>query len=131
MMKYLFDASAIFAALKPESIAKLSGNYTIELAKYEVGNIIWKEKTVHKRMNGKEQEAMLDLAASALKTMQILKLDGHENYVLRLASEIHDTFYDASYAHFAEAMSVPLVTMDEKLSKKIGGRIAVKAVSEI
>lgn len=131
MMRYLFDASAIFATLKPENIRKLSGNYTTELAKYEVGNIIWKERALHKRMNEKEQEELLDLAANALKTMQILKLDGHENSVLRLATEIRDTFYDASYVHFAEAMSVPLVTGDGKLSKRIGGRIAVRDVSEI
>ncbi|MCL5430243.1 MAG: hypothetical protein M1504_02060 [Candidatus Marsarchaeota archaeon] len=85
-MRYVFDASAIFAALKPDTIDKLCGNYTTELAKYEVDNIIWKEKSVHKRMNSAEQEVLLDLAASALRTMQILKIDGHETYVLKLAS---------------------------------------------
>lgn len=130
-MRYLFDASAIFSALRPDTVWKLAGNYTIELAKYEVGNIIWKEKTVHKRMDDKEQGGLLDLAASALKTMQILKIDGHEIYVLKLASEINDSFYDASYVHFAAAMKIPLVTGDQKLSKKIKDRVAVKALSEI
>ncbi len=130
-MKYLFDASAIFSALKPETVGKLSGNYTVELAKYEVGNIIWKERTIHKRMSEKEQEILIDLATDAIGTMSILKVDGHESFVLKLASEIHDSFYDASYAYFAKVMNVPLVTADSKLSKKIEGRITVRTINEI
>jgi predicted nucleic acid-binding protein len=63
--------------------------------------------------------------------MSILKIDGHEAAVLKLASEIRDSFYDASYAHFADVMNVPLVTSDERLSKRIGGRIPVRRVSDI
>ncbi|MEM2148079.1 MAG: hypothetical protein QXJ94_05695 [Candidatus Bathyarchaeia archaeon] len=41
-MKYLFDSSAIFKAIKENKINLLIGNYTLELARYELGNILWK-----------------------------------------------------------------------------------------
>ncbi|RLI96776.1 MAG: toxin VapC, partial [Candidatus Aenigmatarchaeota archaeon] len=43
-MSYLFDTSAIFRAIKEGKIEILAGNYTIELARYELGNAIWKEQ---------------------------------------------------------------------------------------
>jgi hypothetical protein len=42
-MKYLFDSSAIFRAIKENKIDLLTGNYTLELARYELGNIVWKD----------------------------------------------------------------------------------------
>ena len=42
-MKSLFDSSAIFRAVKENKIEFLAGNYTLELARYELGNIIWKD----------------------------------------------------------------------------------------
>ncbi len=42
-MSFLFDASSIFEAIIQGNIKVLSGNYTIELAKYELNNILWKQ----------------------------------------------------------------------------------------
>ena len=36
-MKYLFDASAIFSAIKENKIDDLIGNYTLELVEVRVG----------------------------------------------------------------------------------------------
>jgi predicted nucleic acid-binding protein len=41
-MKYLFDSSAIFKAIKENKVDLLIGNHTLELARYELGNILWK-----------------------------------------------------------------------------------------
>ncbi len=130
-MKYLFDSSSIYTALKPETIRKLIGNYTLELARFEIGNIIWKERALHKRITEDEQETLMDLATSALKNMSILKIDGHENGILKLTSKINDSYYDSSYVYFANVMDVPLVTADNKLSKKIKGYVQVEIVENI
>ena len=36
-MKYLFDSSAIFRAIKENRIDLLIGNYTLEMARFELG----------------------------------------------------------------------------------------------
>jgi hypothetical protein len=41
-MKYLFNSSAIFTAIKENKIEFLIGNCTLELASYELGNIYGK-----------------------------------------------------------------------------------------
>lgn len=43
-MTLLFDSSAIFEAIKlgSKAVDLLKGNYTVDLARYELGNIIWK-----------------------------------------------------------------------------------------
>ena len=41
-MKYIFDASSIFTAIKEKRVRLLNGNYTLEIARCELGNIVWK-----------------------------------------------------------------------------------------
>lgn len=41
-MNFLFDSSSIFEAILRRRFRLLSDNYTISLAKYEFGNLIWK-----------------------------------------------------------------------------------------
>jgi hypothetical protein len=50
-MKPLFDSSAIFRAIKENKIEFLAGNYTLELARYELGNIIWKDCVLHVKIS--------------------------------------------------------------------------------
>ncbi len=130
-MKYLFDSSAIYNALGPDVIGKLVGNYTLDLAKYEIGNIVWKEGALHKRMTGSEQEKIMRLAVDALDSMTILGVNGHEGRILALANKYKLSFYDSSYAYFARAMNIPLVTTDKKLVNQIAGYAESKDVQSI
>ncbi len=70
-MKYLFDSSAIFRAIKENKIEFLTGNYTLELARYELGNIIWKDYVLHAKVS--EQEAKM--MAKTIK--HTLNYNGH------------------------------------------------------
>lgn len=130
-MKYVFDASALYKLLAPASIEKLVGGHTTELARFEIGNILWKEKELHKKMNEADQMMVMDLANHALKSMSILSVDGHEGSILKLASGLHISFYDASYVYFSAEMNLPLVTSDTRLFKKIAGKINVKSPESI
>ena len=57
-MKSLFDSSAIFRAVKENKVEFLAGNYTLELARYELENIIWKDCVLLAKVS--EQEAKND-----------------------------------------------------------------------
>jgi len=49
--RYLFDASSIIALAIKRNVDSLIGNYTIELAGYEIGNYLWKEVYLNKSIN--------------------------------------------------------------------------------
>ncbi|MEM3606563.1 MAG: hypothetical protein QXE30_02830 [Candidatus Bathyarchaeia archaeon] len=53
-MSYLFDSSAIFKAIARNTVEVLSKNYTIELARYELCNVLWKESILYGRVNCNE-----------------------------------------------------------------------------
>lgn len=55
-MKYLFDSSAIFRAIKENKIELLNGSYTLELARYELGNIIWKDHVLQSTLSKQEAQ---------------------------------------------------------------------------
>jgi hypothetical protein len=47
-MKYLFDASSIFEIIKAGNLKSLVDGYTTDLARFELGNVIWKEVNLTK-----------------------------------------------------------------------------------
>nr|MDO8079220.1 hypothetical protein [Candidatus Freyarchaeota archaeon] len=53
-MKYVFDSSAIFKAIKENKIDILVGNYTVELARYEIGNILSKNHVLQTKITKQE-----------------------------------------------------------------------------
>lgn len=117
-MRYIFDSSAIFAAIQLGVGEKVIGGYTTTLAKYELGNIILKEGTIHKRLTAQEQDKLLLAAEHLLKLMQLLDVDGASIKVLETARELKLSFYDAYYLYYSKAMKLPLITEDLKLARK-------------
>lgn len=117
-MSYLFDSSAIFKAVTKNVIEILPKNYTVELARYELGNILWKERALHGRINGNEMKKLMELIKSALNLMKIFNVECHEGEVIDTAEKLGLTFYDASYVFYAKKMGLTLVTEDEKLMGK-------------
>lgn len=55
-MKYLFDSSTIFRAIKKNKIELLAGNYALELARYELGNIVWKDSVLQAKVSKQESK---------------------------------------------------------------------------
>lgn len=39
-MRYIFDSSSIFRAIMDDRVESLPGSYTLELARFELGNIL-------------------------------------------------------------------------------------------
>ena len=122
-MNHILDSSSIFKAIKDNSVETLLGNHTLELARYELGNAIWKESTLHKNITNDESKRLIRLMKQVLGLMEILKTDCQEEQILDMAAKLKLTFYDASYVFHAEERNMTLVTEDETLRKKASSRI--------
>lgn len=130
-MKYLFDASSIYAIVKAEKAQLLILNYTCDLVRYEVGNILLTERHLRKTINEAEQKSLLGLITRSLNLMITLSVNGSEQNIVNLAIKYNLSFYDAAYVYFAKKDNIILVTEDGKLAKKIGTYIEVTTASNL
>ena len=118
-MNCLFDSSAIFRAIKENNIEALTENYTLGLARYELGNIIWKEHALQAKISEQETKLLAKTINRTLTIMDIIEIAGSEEEILETAIKLKITFYDASYVYFAKAKELKLITEDSRLIKKI------------
>jgi predicted nucleic acid-binding protein len=130
-MKYLFDSSAIFRAIKENKIELLTGNYTLELARYELGNIIWKDCILHAKVSEQEAKMMAKTIIHVLNIVDLIEIAGSEEEILDSAIRLKITFYDASYAYFAKIKDLRLITEDARLIKKIAPTTNVSTLENI
>jgi predicted nucleic acid-binding protein len=109
----ILDASSIYRAIEIDYLEKLTRGKTIDLALYELGNVIWKE-VVRKKISLDEGIKLLEFVSKTLSLMAILKI-GIRNEVLKVAVESNLGYYDASYLYASISQDEILVTEDEKL----------------
>jgi predicted nucleic acid-binding protein len=122
-IKYLFDSSAIFDLIKlgGKALDLLKNNYTISLAYYELGNILWKYK-------GKlDIEVIFKALSITLSFVNIIevKLDKE---ILEEAIKKNLTYYDSAYLVTAKRIGAKLVTLDQDLINN--GAITLKDLLE-
>ena len=130
-MKYLFDSSAIFRAIKENKVDLLTGNYTLELARYELGNIIWKNYFLQVKISKEETKMISKTIKHTLTIMEVAQIAGIEEEILETAIQLKITFYDASYAYFAKSKQLQLITEDSRLIKKIKPNIDALALNDV
>jgi len=118
-MKYIFDSSAIFKAIKENKIDFLVGNHTLELARYELGNILWKNYFLQAKATDQEIKKLAKIIKQTLNLMEITQINCTEEEILETATKLQITFYDASYTYHAKAKELALITEDLQLLKKI------------
>ncbi len=131
-MNYILDSSAIFRAIKDKVIDRTADSYTLELARYELGNIVWKQHNLFKTIDQKDSIKLIKIIADVLNIFEILCVKSKEDKILELAEELNTTFYDASYLYYAQELGLPLLSEDMKLIEK--GRhmgITASTLSEI
>ncbi len=120
-MKYLFDASALLNLVRrlgEESLEPLRGNCILTLTVYEVGNALWRETSLLKRLKAGEAEEIMRAVTALTKFMEVIGPEDPAE-ILRASNEIRLTFYDAAYVVAALRENLTLVTDDEKLAAKI------------
>ena len=117
-MTLLFDASAIFFFILRNEPERLAGSYTLDLAPYELGNAVWRQSVLLKRLNAEERNRVMDRASGLLGLMKVLRAEGHERRILDVAVELGITYYDAAYVHMARDTGAKLVTVNERLARR-------------
>ncbi len=119
--RLLFDANAIYWLIRecPEkALDMLMEGTTISLAYYELGNALWREAHLLKRISIEEAEKSLSLMYAMLVLMQTVEVDGEQGIeILQTAHKCNLTFYDSAYLVEAKKTSKILVTDDNKLAK--------------
>jgi predicted nucleic acid-binding protein len=63
--------------------------------------------------------------------MEVAQIAGNEEEILETAIQFKITFYDASYAYFAKAKQLQLITEDSRLIKKITPNINALVLNDI
>ena len=130
-MRYVFDSSAIFRAIKENKIEVLVGGCTLELARYEMGNILWKNYTLQAKVTEQELRSLAKLIKQILNIMEIKQINCNEEEILDIATKMKITFYDASYVHYAKTRELTLITEDGELLKRITPYIKALKLNEI
>jgi predicted nucleic acid-binding protein len=130
-MNSLFDSSAIFRAIKENKIELLNGNFTLELVRYELGNIVWKECALQAKISEQEAKMMIRTVKRVLSIMDVLEIAGNEEQILETSTKLKITFYDASYTYFAKAKGLKLITEDIRLIKKVSPTVEVSSMDSI
>ena len=97
----------------------MAGNYTLELARYELGNIIWKDCILHAKVSEQEAKMLAKTIKHTLTIMNVMEITDIEEEILDTAIKLKITFYDASYVYFAKTKDLKLITEDLRLIKKI------------
>jgi predicted nucleic acid-binding protein len=118
--RLLFDANAIYRLIRecPEkALDMLMEGATISLAYYELGNALWRESHLLKRISIEEAEKSLSLMYAMLVRMQVEDVDSEGIEILQTAHKCNLTFYDCAYLVEAKKASKSLVTDDNKLAK--------------
>ena len=117
----LFDASSILTVvreLRRDAADKLAEQATISLAYYEVGNALWRECFLLKRISRQDAENLLKEMYALIGAMKVATLQGEDegNAILDEAIKFNLTFYDSAYLAEAEKSKSTLVTNDKKLA---------------
>ena len=121
-MSYVFDASSLLILardLGEKVVDIVRGGMTADLAVYEIGNTLWKECVLFKRLSYEEALRALEFMAALLDIMETVDIRNLNliDDVLRNASELNITYYDSAYLTIAEKTGRTLVTDDKKLSE--------------
>jgi len=127
-LSYVFDAGSILILTKElggKAVDVMKGNLTTSLAYYEVGNALWKECSLAKRLTVNEAIEVLKFVFPLLDLMEIVPIKDEVLSVKTLsnATKLNITYYDAAYLTVAQETGGILVSDDKKLimvSKSIG-----------
>lgn len=133
--KLLLDASTVLEAMKVldgEDALRLFGeNCILDLTKYEVGNALWKEHTLHKSMEEGEFREFLSLFGRIIPQTQVLSVEARElPEVADVAAKERITFYDASYITVAKSRNLMLITEDLQLQKVASNYVRTTCLSK-
>ena len=125
----LLDASAIFNLFQCRKYNALVAGATIPLAKYEIGNILWKHHKIRNRISKKEAMESGTVLFELIESME--QIVPSPASALSLSLEEGLTFYDSSYLVSAIESGYELVTDDVKLHKIASSKVPTRKSSDL
>ena len=125
----LLDASAIFNLFQRGKYETLVSGATIPLARYEIGNILWKNYKVRNRISKREAMESGNVLFELLDSME--QIIPSLASVLNLSLDEGLTFYDSSYLISAIESGCELITDDLKLHKIASSKITARKSSDL
>jgi len=125
----LLDASAIFNLFQSNRFSVLLDGATIPLARYEIGNIIWKNYKIRNRISKQEAKDSGTVMFELLDSMEQIVPSSASTLALSLEEGL--TFYDSSYLVSAIETGYELVTDDIKLQKIASSKVLTRRSSDL
>ena len=125
----LLDASAIFNLFQSNRFSVLLDGATIPLARYEIGNIIWKNYKIRNRISKQEAKDSSTVMFELLDSMEQTAPSSASTLALSLEEGL--TFYDSSYLVSAIETGYELVTDDIKLQKIASSKVLTRKSSDL
>ena len=125
----LLDASAIFNLFQSNRFSVLLDGATIPLARYEIGNIIWKNYKIRNRISKQEAKDSGTVMFELLDSMEQIVPSSASTLALSLEEGL--TFYDSSYLVSAIETGYELVTDDIKLQKIASSKVLTRKSSDL
>ena len=123
-MRLLFDTSSIYKGLLMKRVLPMFGQTTLELARYELLNVIWKHSTLTKIITSDEAEALSLYCTRTLDEMEIETIKEYEKEILSTAMQKKLAVYDSAYLSIALENNCILVSEDLK-QRKIAERMSL------
>jgi len=117
----LFDSSAIFNLSLQGKYDILVSGATIPLARYEIGNVLWKNYKIRKRISKKEAIEAGNVLFELIDSMEMVEPPLPS--AMRIAMEEGITFYDSSYVAAAVESGCDLITDDTKLREAASSKV--------
>ncbi len=134
-MALLFDASSfvnIMMQRGEDALNLMRGQQLLDLTLYEVGNSIWKLRTLTRKLNEEDVNALINVAmnvANRIKVIQFSQLSFLDT--MKVAFKDGITFYDATYIQVAKSRELTLVTDDATLASIASKYTQVKSSREL
>jgi predicted nucleic acid-binding protein len=125
----LFDSSAIFNLFLQGKYDTLVVGATIPLARYEIGNVIWKNYKIRKRISKKEAIESGNVLFELINSMEMV--DPPLSSAMRIAMEEGITFYDSSYVAAAVESGYDFITDHTKLREAAGSKVRTMGSSDL
>jgi len=85
----VFDASSLYGVFRRNRLDLLKNASTIPLARYELGNVLWKEIILGKRYSRAEGIEIYQTLEKMLEKVRFY----HPDYVVTLGTAIHSISY--------------------------------------
>jgi len=123
----IIDASALYPLLRRLGVkaAEVLVRFAVlDLTKYEVGNVVWKEYGAGLLKNWEKAMEGWSMIVGSMQKLSIKEEELKE--VEGIAIERDVTFYDASYAFIAERKNLKLITEDKDLLNKCRNAITLE-----